>query len=117
MPHEVRSNRSAVGARRSRLSRCLLFGIEEEFVPTSLRVCIAVVVLIGSVVGCSNPPAASQPVGGSQAPSASQVAGSSGAPTTSQAPDYLTMSQDQLAAEAKSGREMIFSARWGAESW
>jgi putative spermidine/putrescine transport system substrate-binding protein len=91
-------------------------GIEEDFVPKSLRVCIAVIVLVGSVVGCSNPPAASQAAGQSQTPP-SQVAGSSTGPTSSAGPDYLTMSQDQLATEAKAGRELIFSAWWGEEFW
>src|SRR5258705_11260241 len=78
---------------------------------TRLGVGIAVASLMFSLVACSNPPVASQ------GPTQSQAAAASSAPAASTAPDYLTMSRDQLVAEAKNGKDLIFSAWWGEEYW
>jgi putative spermidine/putrescine transport system substrate-binding protein len=71
-----------------------------------------VVLLLG---GCSSQaPAASQ---APTSPATSQGPAASAAPAASQALDYLSMTTDQLAAQAKTEGELVFSAWWGEEFW
>ena len=77
-----------------------------------LRVGHAVAVVVLLVGACSSAPAASQAPAISQAPAPASVA-----PAASQALDYLTMTSDQLVAQAKTEGEVVFSAWWGEEFW
>jgi putative spermidine/putrescine transport system substrate-binding protein len=70
---------------------------------------IAATFVLLSLAACSSSPAATQ----TEAPS--QGVTPTAAP--SQAPDYLSMTQDQLVAAAKSGGGLVFSAWWGEEYW
>jgi putative spermidine/putrescine transport system substrate-binding protein len=86
--------------------------IEEEHVHTRLRLGLVVATVAALLGACSNPPAASQAPATTQASEAASVA-----PAASQALDYLSMTQDQLATEAKKEGEIVFSAWWGEEFW
>ena len=76
-----------------------------------LRVGHAIAVVVLLVGACSSQPVASQAPSTSQAPAASATA------AASQGLDYLSMTQDQLVAQAKTEGEIVFSAWWGEEFW
>ncbi len=77
---------------------------------TKLRVAAASLVVL-SLAACSSAPSASQTAATSPAPVVTQT------PAPSQGLDYLSMTQDQLVAEAQSEGSLVFSAWWGEEFW
>ena len=77
-----------------------------------LRLGLAVASVALLLGACASPPAASQ------APATSQPSeAASASPAASQGLDYLSMTSDQLVAEAKNEGEITFSAWWGEEFW
>jgi putative spermidine/putrescine transport system substrate-binding protein len=87
--------------------------VEEEDVHRRLRVGHAVAVVVLLVGACSSQPVASQAPSTSQAPAAA----ASATAAASHGLDYLSMTQDQLVAQAKTEGEIVFSAWWGEEFW
>jgi len=77
-----------------------------------LRVGNAVALVALLVAACSSQPATSQGPATSQA-----SAPASTTPVASQGVDYLSMTSDQLVAEAKAEGEVVFSAWWGEGFW
>ena len=75
----------------------------------------AALVIVLSLAACSSTPATSPTAPASSEPAASQAAVSSAAPSA--APDYLTMSQDELLAAAKAEGDVVFGAWWGEGFW
>lgn len=84
---------------------------------TRLRVGLTVASVVLSLVACSSQPATTSAPAQSQAPAASQAAAATPGPTVSQGPDYLGMSWDEIVTQAKSEKELVFSAWWGEEFW